>query len=224
MNVIGYLRVSTAGQEESGLGLEAQLEKIRGYCALYDLNIVGVYQDAASGKSLKHRDGLQNALDDLRARRADGLIIAKLDRLTRSVRDLGELLDDHFQARSLVVVAEQVDTRTAAGRLVLNLLSSVSQWERETIGERTQDALQAKKRRGEKTGGDVPFGYDLADDGRTLVANEIEQHIIEQVQSLKAQGYSFNKIAAHLNGRGVQTKRGSAWTHVQISRIIRQAA
>ena len=115
MKVVGYIRVSTVEQEESGLGIEDQEAKIRAYCDLYGLELVELFTDAASGKNLQ-RVGLESALGRLADGAAEGLIVAKLDRLTRSVRDLGALLEDYFKDSSLVVVAEQVDTRTASGR------------------------------------------------------------------------------------------------------------
>ena len=163
MKVLGYTRVSIEDQERSGLGLEDQEAKIKSYCDLYDLDLVTLLNDTASGKSMHNREGFQQSLAALRKGEAEGLIVAKLDRLTRSVRDLGTLLEDYFEKQySLFVVQEQVDTRTAAGRLMLNVLMSVAQWEREIISERTTDALAAKRLRGEKTGGSVPFGFDLA--------------------------------------------------------------
>ncbi len=196
MKVVGYVRVSTEGQEASGLGLEAQREKIIGYCSLYDLELVEMVQDTASGKALKGRDGLHKALALLKNGKVKGLVVAKLDRLTRSVRDLGYLLERHFtESHSLFVVAEQVDTRTASGRLVLNLLVSVAQWERETIGERTSAALLAKRKRGEKTGGDLPFGYDCGPDGK-LIENPWEQGVIRLIEDLRQRGYGYKMIAA----------------------------
>jgi site-specific DNA recombinase len=99
MKVIGYIRVSTDGQEASGLGLEAQREKIAGYCNLYDLELVDLVQDTASGKAMKGRDGLHRTLAMLKRGEAEGLVVAKLDRLTRSVRDLGYLLGKYFVGR-----------------------------------------------------------------------------------------------------------------------------
>ena len=222
MRVVGYIRVSTAEQEESGLGIEAQEAKVRAYCDLYGLELVELFTDAASGKNLQ-REGIEAALGRLVDGAAEGLIVAKLDRLTRSVRDLGALLEDYFKDSSLVVVAEQVDTRTAAGRLVLNLLTSVAQWERETIGERTRDALRAKRRRGEKTGGTVPFGFDAREDGR-LVENRQEQLVLNQIKALRAKGYGYKRIAAALNHDGHLTKTGRAWNHVLVGNVVRKAA
>lgn len=225
MKVVGYIRVSTDGQETSGLGLEAQKEKIMGYCSLYDLELVDLVQDTASGKSLKGREGLQQVLSMLRRGQAEGVVVARLDRLTRSVRDLGYLLERYFAGKySLLVVAEQVDTRTASGRLVLNLLVSVAQWEREAIGERTAAALAAKRRRGEKTGGDVPFGYETDPATSRLVAVPHEQAVIHLVEELRQQGHGYKAIARALNEAGHRTKRGRAWCQVTVARVVKRLA
>jgi len=225
MKVVGYIRVSTDGQEASGLGLDAQREKIMGYCSLYDLELVDLVQDTASGKTMKGRDGLHRILAMLKRGEVEGLVVAKLDRLTRSVRDLGYLLEKYFAGRhSLFVVAEQVDTRTASGRLVLNLLVSVAQWEREAIGERTAAALAAKRRRGEKTGGDAPFGYEVdAATGRLIEAPQ-EQAAIRMVKNLRDQGYGYKAIARELNKAGYRTKREKPWCQVTVQRVVKRLA
>ncbi|MHA1330913.1 MAG: recombinase family protein [Candidatus Hodarchaeales archaeon] len=219
MRVIGYARVSTEEQAKSGLGLEAQLRKIKAYCDLYDLDLIDiVIDDGVSGKTL-NREGLNKVLNMLENNEADGVVIAKLDRLTRSVADMGYLLNKVFQRRELFSVSENVDTRTASGRLVLNVLISVAQWERETIVERTKDALQAKKARGEKTGGDVPFGYEVTPEGK-LIENPKEQEIIRLIISLRNKGYGYKKIAKALNEKGYKTKHGKAFSHMQVKRIL----
>lgn len=223
MKVYGYCRVSTDGQAESGLGLADQEAKIRAYCELYGLELVEIVKDAASGKSLE-RPGLQAILRALKDGKAEGIIVAKLDRLTRSVKDLGCLLEDYFAERfSLFVVSEQIDTRTAAGRLLLNLLTSVAQWERETIGERTKAALQQKRKRGEKTGGYVPFGYD-ADACGKLAANDDEQKAIARIIELRGKGYTYEAIAEALNRDGILTKQGKAWSKASVFKIYKKAA
>lgn len=220
--IVGYIRVSTEEQEASGLGLADQESKIRNYCALYGLDLVKIHTDAASGKDLR-RQGIQAALEDLEADQADGLIVAKLDRLTRNVRDLGTLIGKYFGRHDLVVVAEQVDTRTAGGRLMLNILVSVAQWEREAIGERTKGALQAKRRQGKKTGGDVPYGYDLAKDGETLVENADEQAIIHRAQRHRKGGLGYYTIARKLNERGHRTKRGGLFNQSIVCKILKRS-
>ena len=133
-SVVGYVRVSTECQAESGLGLEDQINKIKTYCSLYDLNLIEIVVDAgASAKSLE-REGIQKIISGAKAGAFGGVVVAELDRLTRSMRDLHKLLDEVFGAVELHSVAEKVDTSSAAGRLVLNVLMSVAEWERETIG------------------------------------------------------------------------------------------
>ena len=221
MRVIGYARVSTEEQGASGLGLEAQVSKIKAYCDLYGHELVDVITEAASGKNLV-RPGLQGALAAIRAGQAEGLLIAKLDRLTRSVKDLGHLLEDQFQTAHLLVVAEQVDTSSAGGRLVINLLMSVSQWEREVCVERTKDALKAKRTRGEKTGGTVPFGFDVVD-GK-LVENPAEQQALQRIHRLRSAGHSYQAIADQLNADSITTKTGKYWSFGTVAGVIKKAA
>jgi DNA invertase Pin-like site-specific DNA recombinase len=226
MKVIGYVRVSTEEQAVHGQSLDAQRAKLEAYAALYGLELVKVVVDAGvSGKTLD-RPGLQTALASLRKGEADGLLVAKLDRLSRSVRDWALLVDGYFGERSgkqLFSVADSIDTRTAAGRLVLNLLMSVSQWEREAIGERTKDALRHKIVKGERCG-KVRFGFDLGADGRTLIPNEREQEALRLIRQLRDAGESLRDIAAVLNARGIHTKEGRTWIHTSVKGILARAA
>ncbi len=145
--VIGYIRVSTKGQAESGLSLEAQKEKIEAYAKLYDLELVSIQVDAGYSAKTLDRPAFKRVREALESGKAQALLIVKLDRLTRSVCDFGTLVEKYFAEKSrfsLLSVNDHIDTRTAAGRLVLNVLVAVSQWEREAIGERTSDALKTK--------------------------------------------------------------------------------
>lgn len=120
--------------------------------------------------------------------------------------------------------AGSIDTRTAAGRLVLNVLLSVAQWERETIGVRTKDALQYRIRNGQRCG-KVSFGYDLGPDGETLVENQAEQEVLRLVAELRAAGRTLRAIAAELTVRGVPTKEGNpTWTHTTVDRLLKRVA
>lgn len=227
MKVVGYVRVSTEEQATDGVSLEAQKTKLAAYASLYDLELVETIVDAGeSAKTLK-RPGLQRALNMLKTGNADGLLVVKLDRLTRSVADWQILIDGYFGERAgkqLMSVADSIDTRTAAGRLVLNVLLSVAQWERETIGERTKDALRFKTGRNERCG-KVRFGFDLADDGVTLVENTTEQEAIATMKALRADGYSYRAIAAELVRRGILTKEGNLkWVHTAVAQILKRSA
>jgi DNA invertase Pin-like site-specific DNA recombinase len=229
MRVVGYVRVSTEEQSRDGVSLKAQRAKLAGYAELYELRLVRIIEDPGeSAKSLK-RPGLQELLALLRKGEADGLVIAKLDRLTRSIADWQTLIDGYFGERSrdgkqLFSVGDSIDTRTAAGRLVLNVLLSVAQWEREAIDERTRDALQHKIRQGERVGR-VLYGFDLAADGKTLVRNAHEQAVIGDILVLRLEGRTLRQIAAELTARGVPTKNGGhQWGHTAVARIVGRKA
>jgi site-specific DNA recombinase len=219
MKAIAYLRVSTEDQAAKGVSLEAQRAKIAAYAKPYDLELVAALEDAgASGKSLD-RPGLRQALVMLASGAAKALIVMKLDRLTRSVRDLGLLLERDFAPgkAALLSVGEQIDTRSAAGRLVLNVLASVAQWERETIGERTAAALAHKKAKGERVGG-VPYGYRAA--GCTLETVPAERAVIAQARELRAAGLSLRQVCSQLAARGHLSRTGRPFAPVQVQRML----
>ncbi len=220
LKAVGYVRVSTEQQASDGVSLAAQREKIEQYCALYDLDLIAVVEDAGASAKTLERDGLSEVLALMEAGQAQALVVAKLDRLTRSVADLATLLEKYFAGRfDLVSVGEQVNTGTAAGRLVLNVLMSVSQWEREAISERTKTALQHKKARGQLVGS-VPYGYCLDADGATLNEDAEEQEIIHAVEKFHAAGLSLGKIAAQLGTHGYTSRGGGKWHPQTIKNIL----
>lgn len=217
MRVVGYVRVSTSKQVESGLSLESQQCKIRAYCELYDLELVDIVIDAGESAKTLQREGIQQVLSQLNTQSVEGVIVVKLDRLTRSIRDLNTLLEGVFKHSSLFSVMEQVDTRTPAGRLVLNILMSVSQWEREETGERTKVAMKVKRDRGEYTGGRAPIGWTSHNGG--LIPNQKEQRLIELVRSYRKAGLSYSKVASKLTGQ-FQTRTGrSSWSKSMVQNI-----
>lgn len=122
---------------------------------------------------------------------------------------------------ALLSVGEQIDTRSAAGRLVLNVLASVSQWEREAIGERTATAtaMQHKASKGEYTGGRAPYGRRVAVDGERLEEDPQEAEARAVARELRAQGLSLRRVAAELERRGVRSRTGRRFAPVQVKRM-----
>lgn len=228
--VVGYVRVSTEEQAREGVSIDAQTSKIRAYCELYDLELVQMFIEAgASAKSLKKRPALQEALDHLSRSSAQGytsgLVVAKLDRLTRSVRDLDTLISTYFAENSkcqasLFSVADQIDTRSASGRLILNILTSVAQWERETIGERTKDALAHKRSKGERISRRIPYGYQLADDGVRLEPCLTELEAARQAQHWHERGKPLRWIGSWLEGDGMLQRNGKPWHPSSIKTLL----
>lgn len=233
-NVIGYVRVSTDEQATNGASLAAQQAQIEAYCVTYGLTLVAVVEDAGLSASTLDRPGLQRCLAELESvQRAHsprssksaptGLVVTKLDRLTRSVRDLSALLESGAGTTwALHSVNERLDTGTATGRMMLNVLMTVSQWEREVIGERTSATLRHLQANGQHLGA-VPFGYRLDRESGRLVAVEAEQSILSRVRSRRAEGATLETIAAELDADGIKGTRGGKWTAMSVRRALLRA-
>lgn len=219
---VAYLRVSTDKQADRGVSLEAQRAKVESYAALYDLELVAIEVDAGESAKSLARPALGRALAMLLTGKADALLVVKLDRLTRSVRDLCDLVDHYFRdgKHALLSVGEQVDTRSAAGRMVLNMLTVIGQWEREAIGERTSAAMQHKASQGEYTGGAAPYGHALAADGVALVEVEAEQAVIAEARTLRTAGLSLRKVAELLDSKGLRARNGRTFAASQVARMV----
>lgn len=197
--MIGYLRVSTEEQASSGLGLEAQRDTIQRYADNHGWDIIWYVDEGKSAKNLD-RPELQAALQRLhpmpKKRDADGLVIAKLDRLSRSVPDFAGVLELARARRwSLVAIDLGVDTSTPTGELIANVMMSVAQWERRIIGERTSAALQIAKRNGVKLGRPATLPDTAA----------------VRLLALRQSGLPFSKIAAALNTEGIPAALGGVW-------------
>ncbi len=220
---IGYVRVSTDKQAGQGVSLEAQEARIRAMATVQGVELLDVVVDAGASAGTLNRPGLARLLSLVEGRKVQLVIVAKLDRLTRSVKDLAELLE-RFERRgvALVSVGESLDTGTAAGRLVLNVMMSVAQWEREAIGERTRDAMRHKKAAGQRVG-TLPFGYRTGIDGRTLEPEPAEQNCLARIRVHRDGGLSLRQIADELNRSGSVTRRGTEWRHQYVAALLRAA-
>jgi DNA invertase Pin-like site-specific DNA recombinase len=221
MLAIGYVRVSTDRQADQGVSLAAQTARVRAMATVQGAELLDVVVDSESAKSV-NRPGMQRVLGLVNEGKVQVVIVAKLDRLTRSVKDLCGLLE-LFEKRgiALISVAESLDTSSAAGRLVITIMGAVSQWEREAIGERTREALRHKRSCGERVG-NIPFGYRLAADGQHLEPEPAEQALIAEIRTLRLRRRTLREIAAALNEQLHRTRRGSPWRHQHVARVIRQ--
>jgi site-specific DNA recombinase len=220
VKAIAYVRVSTEQQVTDGVSIELQIEKIKQYCHLYNYDLLDIVVDAGvSAKNLK-RAGLTSVLHMLDNNEADALIVYKLDRLTRSLADWSILIKDYFNDKSgktLLAVMDQIDTSTASGRLCLNLMMTVFQWEREVISERTKVALQHKKSKGQPLGS-AKFGENLTKDN--LLPNSDQQQIINLIIQLRSDGNTLQQIADYLNENHYLTKRNKQWYPKTVKNVI----
>ena len=208
---IGYVRVSTEQQADSGLSIAAQRVKLEALATLNDYQLIDVVVDAgASAKSLD-RPGWQRVMGAVHGRQVGAVLIAKLDRCTRSVADLASLIDT-FSRRgvALISAAESLDTSSAGGRLVVNVLGAVAQWEREATAERTSAALQVLRQQGRATGGVAPYGSQFID-GRRVDHRGEQETLADMIEHRRA-GLSWGKVADQLNAAGHRTRTGGLWT------------
>jgi DNA invertase Pin-like site-specific DNA recombinase len=219
MRAIGYVRVSTDKQAEGGVSLEAQQQKIHAMAVVQGTDLLELIVDAGESAKTLDRPGMERLLALVDARKVDTVIIAKLDRLTRSVKDLALLLERFTQRGvALVSVAESLDTNTAAGRLVLNIMMSVSQWEREAIGERTRDAM-AHMKATRQAYSPTPYGFQR--NGAVLAIADAEHGMVQKIQQWRTAGWTLRKIAGELNRLGIATKNGGTeWYASTVQRIV----
>lgn len=215
---IGYSRSSTLRQSTDGMSLEIQEEQLKKYCSIYGITLVKIFTDVKTGKNLD-RDGLKSALDALKSPDIDGVLIAKLDRISRNPKDLLTLIDDHFGDKDLVSVGEKLDTSTPHGKFALTLMGSVACLEREVLVERVKGAMAHLKEQGKRCGGRaVSYGKSVKPDG-TLVPNAYEMRVIRKARRLRAQGLSYNKVACALEAQGHLARNGKRFYAQQIKNM-----
>lgn len=204
--VVGYVRVSTDEQADSGAGLAAQRLAVTQGAAQRGWNLLEVIgEDAgASAKSLK-RPGLARALAMVEVGEAEVLMVAKLDRLSRSLLDFAALMEQsRRQGWGLVALDLGVDTSTPAGEMMANVLATFAQFERRLIGQRTKDALAVKRAEGVRLGR----------------PRRLPAEVVDRIHALRADGLSMAAIAAELNAGGVPTAQGGAHWHPSTVRVV----
>lgn len=221
MKAIGYVRVSTQGQAEEGISLDAQESKIRAWAEMNDTTEVLIFRDEGiSGKRSDNRPGLQAALDAVEA--GDAFIVFSLSRLSRSLLDT-ITLSNLLQKRGvdLVSITDRIDTTSASGKLYFNIMAAFNQHYRDSISEHTRGALQYMKAKGMKTGGDVPFGY-TAKCGQ-LFEDPKEQATVREISTRRKRGESLRTICRALESKGIPRKNGGqTWTPCIVSDILKR--
>ena len=212
--VVGYVRVSTKEQAETKLSLTHQEEKIRAYAVAQDLKLTRIFNDAAESAKDLNRTEVQRLLEEVERGRIEHVIILKLDRLVRNVENLGYLLR-LFEKKgvTLSAVQESLNTATASGRMVVNLLGAIAEWERDTIAERTTAALGVKRAKNEKLGGIRPYGWAVKVVGtvKTLTPDPKEQKIRASILAAVAGGKGYQEVAEGLNAAGTRPRKGARW-------------
>lgn len=214
-----YIRVSTEEQATEGQSVPAQIETLTQYCKLYNIEICDIYKDLGiSGKETKNRPELIRMLKDARNGRFNLVLVWKISRLSRRLKDLLLILDE-FDKLSIVFssYSEKFDTSTAVGKMTLQLLGSIAEFERNTIIDNVNLGLTEFARKGGKTG--TVLGYDNCN--KQLIVNNDEAELVKMIYNLYTiKQMSMHQIATYLNSLGFKTKRSNSFTKGSIAVIL----
>ncbi|RLF47315.1 MAG: recombinase family protein [Thermoplasmata archaeon] len=213
-----YARVSTEDQAKEGFSLDSQLEKLRSYCKARGWEIAGEYvDDGYSGRDVR-RPAYQKMMEDID--KWDVLLVMKMDRIHRNSKNFMLMMEQLRQKnKEFVSMTESLDTSTAMGRFVMDIIQRIAQLESEQIGERVYDGMRQKAKQGKGLlGSPAPYGYEYDDGALKPVKEEIE--VVKKIFSEYLNGKSIGSIAEWLNENGVKTKKGGKWDRKTISRIL----
>ncbi len=214
-----YTRVSTEDQAKEGFSLDAQLDKLRAYCTARDWKIVGEYvDDGYSGRNTR-RPAYKQLLEDIH--RWDMLLVIKMDRIHRNSKNFMVMMENlKRDNKEFVSMTESLDTSTAMGRFVMDIIQRIAQLESEQIGERVYDGMAQKARtNGGALGFNIPYGYNYVNN--ELIINKKESSIVKKIFDLYLDGESMYKIAEHLNNKKIPTKKKKKWRSQTISKILK---
>ena len=218
MKIFIYNRVSGVSQAgETKSSLDIQLVECKDYCRKHEYEVVGVYVDTASGSNFEGRDNFNNMLAAISSNGVEAIVVWKLDRFSRNIAEASNLYASLQKIGvSLISINEKIDN-SISGKLLLNLLFSISSFELDTIKSRLSFGKAEAIKKGIRVYGRYPFGYN----GNGIIENEAS--IIRQIFKLKLAGKNNNEIASMLNDKGVSLK-GKLFTRLNVMRILKNQA
>lgn len=207
-----YLRVSTDEQAREGYSISAQRDRLTAYAQSQDWDIVDFYVDEGRSAKDTDRSELQRMLSDIRVGKIDVVLVYKLDRLTRSVLDLYQLLDEFEKYNcKFKSMSEVYDTTSAIGRMFITLVGALAQFEREQLGERVKFGMEQMALEGKRPGASVPFGYD---DEMNVIEEQAD--IVREAFKKYINGYGDNRLAVWLNSLNT----GRNWTSIGVGYML----
>jgi DNA invertase Pin-like site-specific DNA recombinase len=214
-----YTRVSTEDQAKEGFSLDAQLDKLRSYCKARDWIVGGEYiDDGYSGRNVK-RPAYSKMMDEMD--NWNVLLVTKMDRIHRNSKNfmmMMEYLKKHN--KEFVSMTESLDTSTAMGRFVMDIIQRIAQLESEQIGERVYFGMEQKARvNGGVLGFNIPYGYDYTDGKLIINSNEAEN--VKNIFEMYLKDMSMKIIAEELNSKDIPTKLNKTWGAQTVSLILK---
>ena len=222
INTAIYVRVSTEEQATEGFSIHAQKDKLTKYAEVSDYNIVDYYiDDGISGKNLNERPEVTRLINDVKSGKINNVLVYKLDRLTRSVKDLIYLIElfDKYNC-TFNSQTEKIDTSNAVGRMFVKIIGIFAEFERENLAERVTFGYEQKTKEGNYTNCNGVFGYDYLVGKGKLIINKEEAYYVRKIYEWYLEGDSMLKIAKKLKDLNVPTKRGGHWNQSTINSIL----
>ena len=217
-----YVRVSTEEQATEGFSINAQKDKLTKYAEVNDWEVVDYYvDDGISGKNLTERSEVTRLINDVKAKKIENVLVYKLDRLTRSVKDLIYLIElfDQYNC-TFNSQTEKIDTSNAVGRMFVKIIGIFAEFERENLAERVTLGYEQKTKEGNYTNCNGVFGYDYLIGKGKLKVNTLEAKYVKKIYEWYLNGDSMLKIAKKLKDFDVPTKRGGHWNQSTVSSIL----
>ncbi|MGC9677415.1 cassette chromosome recombinase CcrB [Staphylococcus warneri] len=216
----GYIRVSTERQVE-GYSIEGQITQIEQYCQFNGYELVDIYADRGiSGKSM-NRPELQRMLNDAKNGKLDCVMVYKTNRLARNTSDLLTIVEElHRQNVEFFSLSERMEVKNSTGKLMLQILASFSEFERNTILENIYTGSHQRALEGYYQG-NLPLGYNnIPDNKKELMINQHEANIVKYIFESYAKGHGYRKIANALNHKGYVTKKGNPFSISAVTYIL----
>lgn len=220
MKVIGYVRVSSFTQKQKNNSIPLQTKKINEYCKLNDYELIDIYKDdGISGMSLNKRLGYKDMLDYMKENSVDGIVVWSLSRLGRRMKDVIDFMD-YLKTNNIKFysIKENLSNDDKIGSLIMNILSSVNEFEVEVIKQRIKDVKRNKKENGEVYGR-LMYGYD--NQNGKLIVNKEERNTIKRIKNLRSRGWSWRNISNKLNDDGIRSKEGKIWYDGSLYNMMR---
>ena len=219
--VIGYVRVSSEIQKRKNNSIPLQKKKIKEYCSLNDFDLIDVYEDdGVSGMSIDKRNGFKSMVEFMKENKIDGIVVWSLSRLGRKMKDVVEFMD-FLKSNNIgfFSIKENLSNDDKIGSLIMNILSSINEFEVEVIRERIKDVKRNKKENGEVYGR-MMYGYDNVN-GK-MIENKEEKRIIRRIKNFRSRGWSWRRISLKLNKDGIRSKEGGIWYDGSLYNMMRK--
>lgn len=218
-----YIRVSTEEQVEHGYSIRAQEEKLKYYAKIKDWVIKDSYIDEGiSGKSIKNRKELERMIKDIKNKKINNVLVYKIDRLTRSTKDLIDLIEFfNEQNCDFNSLCESIDTVSATGRMFIKIIGIFAEFERENIVERVKMGLERKVKEGYTiASSNISYGYQKRKGQKVQKKNKKEAEIVNYIYNSYLMGNNFTEIAKDLNQKGIKTKKNHNWSYKTIKLVL----